>query len=80
MVNHLGVAVGAPLEDRKTSKANQNCNLYANCVSINNLSSNINEVLALQNSNEKVVTAPSGALFQFFSCSELIDNKYYYKG
>lgn len=80
LINHLGVAVGPPLENRKTSKANQNCNLYANCVSVNNLSSNINEVLALQNSDGKPITAPSGAIFQFFSCSKKIDDKYYYEG
>ena len=80
IINPLGVAVNAPLENRTTSKANETCNIYFKTVSINNIKTNINEILAIRNKDNKIMTAPSGALFQFLSASKKINDKYYYEG
>ena len=80
VINPMGVAVNAPLENRTSAKANETCNIYMKTVSINNIKTNITEILAIKNSNNKTMTAPSGALFQFMNVSKKINDKYYYEG
>ena len=80
IINPLGVAVNAPLENRRNAKANETCNIYFKTVSINNIKTNINEILAIRNKENKIMTAPSGALFQFLSAAKNVNGKYYYEG
>lgn len=80
IINPLGIAVNAPLKNRKNPKANDSFDIYLKSVSVNNIKTNISEVLAIKNKENKILTAPSGGLFQFMSCSEVIGDKYYYKG
>lgn len=79
-INHLGVAVNAPLPDRKSAKANETCNVFIKSVSISNIKSNINETLVLRNKDGKLMTAPSGAIYQFMVSHKYIDGKYFYSG
>ena len=76
--NALGIAINAPLKDRNTPKANESNSLYMKCVSINNIKTNINEILALQR-NSKIMTSPSGSIFQFMIAHTKVNNKWYYK-
>jgi len=76
--NALGIAVNAPLKDRNTPKANESNSLYMKCVSINDIKTNINEILVLQREG-KIMTAPSGAVFQFMIAHTNVDGKWYYK-
>jgi len=80
IINPMGIAVNAPLPDRKSAKANESCNVYVKSVSINNIKTNVNEILALRNNNGNIMTAPSGAIFQFMQSHKNVNNKYYYDG
>ena len=80
IMHPLGIAVNAPLENRSTPKANESFDIYMKAVSINNVKTKINEILTLQNHEKKIMTAPSGAIFQFMEASEIIGKKFYYKG
>jgi hypothetical protein len=79
-INHFGVAVNAPLLDRKSVKANETCNVYIKSVSINNIKTNINEIPVLRNKDGNIMTAPSGAVYQFMVSHKYIDGKYFYSG
>ena len=57
ILNPMGVAVNAPLKDRKSAKANETCNVYLKSISINNIKTNINEILALRNKDKKIIFA-----------------------
>ena len=80
IINPLGVAVNAPLPNRNTPKANESCNIFIKSVSINNVKSKINEIIALKNKDNKILTAPSGGIFQFLKAATIKNNKYYYTG
>ena len=81
LIHPSGVAVGELLKDRSNSSANQTTQYYMNNVHINNIKGKINEILALQDSNKKMLTDPSGSIFQFFNgISRQDGNKYYYQG
>ena len=79
IIHPVGIAINAPLKNRKSAKANESNNVLIKSVSINNIKTNINEILALRNKEKKIMTSPSGAIFQFMISHELIDGKYYYK-
>lgn len=84
IINPMGVAVNAPLENRNSVKANESNSLYMKCVSINDIKTNINEILPL-NRNGKNMTAPSGSIFQFRQSYKIVEepnqpSKYYYNG
>jgi|UniRef100_A0A6C0IV09 hypothetical protein len=79
-INHFGVAVNAPLKDRTTSKSNETNNVFIKSVSINNIKTNINETLAIRNKDGKIMTAPSGAIYQFMVSHKYVNGKYYYNG
>lgn len=80
IIHPIGVAVNAPLKNRNTPKANESAEVYVKSVSINNIKTQVNEILALRNTNNNILTAPSGGIFQFMKSHKLIDNKYYYQG
>jgi len=79
-INHFGVAVNAPLKDRTTSKSNETSNVFLKSVSINNIKTNINEILPLRNKDGQIMTAPSGAIYQFMISHKYVSGKYYYNG
>lgn len=80
IINPTGIAVFAPLENRKTPKANETNSIYMKCISINNIKTNINEIITLQNNQGKIMTAPSGAVFDIMKVNKIVDGKYYYNG
>lgn len=80
IINPMGIAVNAPLANRNNPKSSESCNIYIKSVSINNIKTNINEIIALRNSKNDILTTPSGSIFQFFKSHRLINDKYYYKG
>lgn len=80
IINPIGIAINAPLKDRNNSKSKESCDIFFKSVFIDNIKSKINEILALRNSSDKILTAPAGGIFQFMECCKIIDNKYYYQG
>ena len=80
IINPKGIAVFAPLENRNTPKANESVNIYFDTISIYNIKSKINEILAIRNSEKKILTGPSGDIFQFMEAYKLVGDKFYYKG
>ena len=81
LIHPSGVAVGELLANRSNSSANQTTQYYMNNVHINNIKGKINEILGLQDSNKKMLTDPSGSIFQFFNgIAKQQGNKYYYQG
>tara|TARA_B100001093_G_scaffold520421_1_gene615698 strand:+ start:1435 stop:3387 length:1953 start_codon:yes stop_codon:yes gene_type:complete len=80
IINPTGVAINAPLKDRNNSKSKESYDIYFSSVYVNNIRTNINEILALKNSSNKILIAPAGGVFQFMECSKVIDDKYFYQG
>lgn len=81
VINPKGVAVNEFLENRKTYKANETCNVYMINCNINDIAGDIKEIIALGNPNGGVQVDTAGSVLQFFNgVSVLTDGKYHYAG
>lgn len=81
LINPLGVAVGELLRTRNNASSNQTSTFNITNVSINKIKGKINEILGLQDSNNKMLTDVSGSIFQFFgSIARREGTRYYYEG